>query len=158
MNLLTIWLRTLFLLALMLLVLSSRTPDFDKADSLYAVAQYVRWPKNGQPLTFCIKGSDISLSRLEQVIENKTIRGRSLQAKTIAGSPQSHDCNVLYSNTKNAGQGILTVSSQNDFAENGGMVEFLNSTGNQFNINKTSADKAGVKFSSNILKIAKKVY
>lgn len=158
MNLLTIWLRTLFLLALMLLVISSRNNDYDKADSLYDVAQYVRWPENGQPLTFCLIGGDISVGRLAEIIKGKTIRGRSLQAKSISGNPRGNGCEVLYSNIANAGRGILTVSSNNNFAANGGMVEFLNKNGKHFNINKTSADKAGIKFDSNILVIAKKIY
>lgn len=158
MNLLTIWLRTLFLLALMLLVLSSRNNDYDKADSLYAVAQYVRWPENGQPLTFCVIGGGIDVGRLENVIAGKKIRGRTLQAKSIGGNPKGNGCEILYSSVSNAGHGILTVSSNKNFASNGGMVEFLNSAGNQFNINKTTADKAEVNFTSNILKIAKAVY
>jgi hypothetical protein len=132
--------------------------EANKADSLYAVAQYVRWPQTEQPLIFCVIGKEVNVNRLEQVIAGKKIQGRSLEAKAISNNPQSHDCAILYSTIEQAGAGILTVSSTKNFANNGGMVEFLNAEGNQFNINKTSADKANIRFTANILKIAKKVY
>ncbi|WP_176329905.1 YfiR family protein [Thioflexithrix psekupsensis] len=158
MNLLTFWLRTLFLLVIMGLVLVNGEQEANKADSLYAVAQYVRWPQTEQPLVFCLIGKEVNLSRLEQVIAGKKIQGRALEAKAISGNPQSHDCAILYSAIEQAGSGILTVSSTKNFAKNGGMVEFLNADGNQFNINRTSADKANIRFTANILKIAKTVY
>ncbi len=159
MNLFAHWLKISFWLTLILLITFNRQPILkEKEQSLYFIAQYVKWQSSSEPLYFCVVGSGIDVNELEAIISGKKLNGRPLKAKKISGNPAGESCNILFSNTKSAGQEILTVNDDSGFAQAGGMVEFTNTAGNQFEINKTAAEKAGIRFDARLLKQAGKVY
>ena len=159
MNLSTIWLKIAIFFLLMIVVASGNRPYHDRelSKALYNIAQYVHWSGSGS-INFCIKENGVNLKQLQTVIKGKKIKGRSLKAKKITGNPKGNQCHVLFSKQKFAGKGILTVSRQQGFAQQGGMIEMINAAGNRLQINQTTAKKAGLRLSSKLLRLARKVY
>ncbi len=141
-------------------------PSFaqDRSDKVRAVflfkfAAYVTWPhgKSGSDLTLCTYGGDPfegildTLGRLQKDAPSvRHIKSR----KGIAG------CDLLYVEDADdlslVGEApILTVSSERDFAKEGGMIEMRQTSGKiKLVVNLTSLKAANLKASSRFLDVA----
>ena len=122
------------------------------------------------PITFCVVGDDSFAEVLGQALEDKIIRGQNLLVQQWEQSKNSHPCNVLFvaSSAKNTvaeilrtgdGRGVLIVGETEGFAKRGGMINFILSDKKLgFEINRKSAESAGLKISSRLLTLAKAVW
>jgi YfiR/HmsC-like len=145
-----------------------------KAAFIYTVTKFVEWPSGafhgpGEPMTFCVLGSDPFEAVLEQVLSGKTVGGRSLTIRRLEGPADAGGCHVLFigaSEKDHAGDildqirgaSVLTVGESERFAQMGGMMNLhLKENMVQFEVNKGEADKAGVLISSKILKLGRVV-
>jgi hypothetical protein len=128
-----------------------------KADLVLQFAYYVTWSKSTSELVFCAVGSAKFADALEKKVKGKEIQGR----KSVVQQGQGGNCNIIVgiSASVRGGNGVLTVSDVGNFAQNGGMIEFV-PEGNKvfFEINNKVAKSRGVKISSQLLKLAKKVH
>jgi hypothetical protein len=145
-----------------------------KAAFLYHFAQLVTWPEPPHvpdpqpPLVIAVVGPDPFGDRLEATIGDGTVRGRSIRIVRLSSiSDLSEPPSILFVGAANrtecgrvlaavAKAPVLTVSSARGFARWGGMIEFRITPEGRvaFDINPQAAAAAGLKMSSQLLKIA----
>jgi hypothetical protein len=146
-----------------------------KAAFLFHFAQFVEWPEGAfkdanSPLTYCTFGADPFRGSLDASLRGKTIGERGIRVQHLKQAEGIQDCQVLFiggAETKRAaagilanvkGSAILTVGESQDFAEDGGMIEFcLEGNKIRFNINLVTVSAAKLKMSARLLTLAKTV-
>ena len=139
-----------------------RREDQFKAAYLFNFVQFVDWPVTVAPdvLTVCFSGGAGVYAVLAAGIEDKHVGNRRLAVRRTSAGVDS--CNVLYLDAatvatapSTAGLPILTVSDSEAFARNGGMIElFMDGNRLRFRINVGNAQKAGLRISSDLLRLA----
>lgn len=145
-----------------------------KAAFLFHFAEFVEWPaeafKDGNsPLTYCTVGADPFRGALDDSLRGKTIGERIMRVQHLKQLDAIHGCQILFigatedkrassilANVK--GTAVLTVGESHNFAEDGGMIEFL-LEGNKirFEINLGAVNAAKLKMSARLLTLAKTV-
>lgn len=141
-----------------------------KAAIVYNICKFVDWPAaHSSPdgtLSIGVAGADRSGPRL-QSIAGKTVRGATIVIVPVTSPEQARACNVLFVNGSAAdslaiylmetrGFGVLTVSEVPDFCARGGMIQLeRNERRLTFLISRRAAGVAGLKLSSQLLKIAR---
>jgi len=138
-----------------------------KAAYLLNFVKFVEWPASvpANLLTVCFVGGQGVLDAFASGIENKVAAERHLVARNLSESESVAGCNVLYLDaakrpnvaraTHASESPILTVSDAKDFARGGGMIElFTQANRLRFSINTDSAQRAGLRISSNLLQLA----
>jgi hypothetical protein len=126
--------------------------------------KFVAWPDHGtsDPLTICFAGAEGVYQALIAGIENKRAGTRRLAARQIAAPPDVGTCDAIYINASMASAfepihqpEVLTISDASSFAVHGGMIELFTETHRlRFVINVHSAQEAGLRISSDLLKLA----
>jgi hypothetical protein len=140
-----------------------------KAAFIHNIAKFVEWPAappTDGKLRLCIVGQDPFGSALD------SLRGRPIGDKVWEVSPAKpnsnlRECGVLFiaaSERNNLGQvlnatrgsAVLTVGDSEGYAEQGVMVNFYREQNRvRFEINAEAASRAGLKISSQLLKLAR---
>ena len=140
-----------------------------KAAFVYNFAKFVEWPANTaatDALTVCVAGTRPELATSLAGLAGKSAQGRALAVKNNVLAADLDSCQVLYLGSDAralAGQargraGLLTVSDVPGFAQSGGMIGlFSEGERIRFEINPRSAEAAGLKVSSQLIKLAKVV-
>jgi hypothetical protein len=140
------------------------------AAMLFNFTKYVEWPANAfissSQSTICIVGND-SLLRTFNMYQNKISNGKTIRIKAISGSQDIGGCNLLYIDKseqanlpeyllQTAKKPVLTASNSRLFASTGGIIGFyIQDDRVRFEINIEEAQKSGLIFSSNLLKLAR---
>lgn len=154
-----------------LLAQGSRPTDYQvKAVYLINFARFVEWPDKGgtaqDPFTICILGHDPFGPTLDTTLAGERIAGRSVVVKRIPEAHESLNCQILFVSSTEASslnrtveatnkQAILTVSDMPQFADHGGMIQFVMQDSRiRFEVNLTAAQHAGLTLSSELLKVA----
>jgi YfiR/HmsC-like len=150
---------------------SKKPTDYQvKAVYLYNFGRFVEWPdklgNNQDPFTICVLGQDPFGATLDSTLAGETIAGRAVVARRIAAPEDAANCRILFMGLIESSplrhaiatlkkQGILTVSDVPQFADHGGMIQFV-VEGNKirFAVNLTAAQQAGLSLSSELLKVA----
>lgn len=156
-----------------LLWAQSAAPEYQlKAAYIYNFVKFTEWPASalsaGTTLNVCPIGRDTmgdALNSLEgKSAQNHTVRVvRGLQTDNLRG------CHVVFVATSDKKElseisraaeadSILTISDQDGFLENSGMI-FLVTTDKriQFDVNIEASQNAGLKISSHVLKLARTI-
>ncbi|HEY7544552.1 MAG TPA: YfiR family protein [Blastocatellia bacterium] len=145
-----------------------------KAAFLFNFAKFVEWPEDAfsdssSPIIICIVGHDPFNGVLDQTIGGKTVNSRPLVIKRLAYGQDARGCHIIFvcSSEKKrmaqilasfSGTSALTVSDMDDFAQAGGMINFvLENSKVRFQINSTAAARARLRISSKLLTLARKV-
>jgi hypothetical protein len=145
-----------------------------KATYLYNFSKFVDWPPNGahsqsDSFTICVLGEDPFGPALNTTLADESIAGKSVVAKRIPTSQDAVNCRVLFISSSEDKQlkqiftilgdaSILTVSDLPQFTQRGGMVQFLLEDNKiRFEVNLASAQRVGLSFSSELLKVATNV-
>ena len=145
-----------------------------KAAFLYNFAKFVEWPlpalgPPGSPIVVAVLGKDPFGSQLEQTFGNKTVQGRTIVVRRGEKLDDVKGCHILFvssSEKRHLQQifealkksSVLTVGEVDHFAELGGMINFvLENDKVHFEINVGSAERSGLKISSQLLRLAKVV-
>jgi hypothetical protein len=134
------------------------------------MAKFIEWPDksldNGSTLTIYILGDDPFGANLD-VIKGKLVKGKTVFVKQIDSPDILRDVGILFVSRSEkdqlpdilkgiSGKPILTVGDTVGFAKRGVMVNFyLEDNKIRFEINMEAARLAGLKISSNLLKIGK---
>lgn len=135
--------------------------------------RYIEWPDKAfaakdSPIVLCMAG------REEGVVALSSLDGRKVQERTIrvrleVGAEAARSCQVVYIGEAEARRGaalvrslqslpILTVSDAEGFIDSGGAIGIVSGEQRlQFEINRTALDKAQLKASSQLLKLARAV-
>jgi hypothetical protein len=141
-----------------------------KAAFLYNFAQFVEWPAQAfsrpdAPFTFCLAGDPFK-GALEKTIHGETLNGRPLTARRVGPGEDIQGCHVIYIGTSEARRSaeiiaaatkapILTVGETDDVINAGGIIRFIESGHRiRFAINPDAAERASLKVSSRLLRLA----
>ncbi|MEW6290379.1 MAG: YfiR family protein [Thermodesulfobacteriota bacterium] len=141
-----------------------------KAVFLLNFAKFTQWPaaafdSEQSSIVLGICGDD-DFGEALSAIEGKTAGGRKLVVKKLGQGGELHGCHILFISASEkwrlqqilselAGQPVLTVADMENFAEQGGIISLGNEgTKIKLTINQAAAQRAGLKISSQLLKIA----
>jgi len=143
-----------------------------KAAFLYNFAQFVQWPSTSFTSTdapFCIGilGDDPFEGALDETIQGETIHNHKLIVERGQRLEDLQDCQMIFISKSAAehideilskldSKPILAVSEVESFAQNGGAINFYLQGGKvRFEINPNSAERRGLKISSQLLSLGK---
>ena len=142
-----------------------------KAAYLYHFAQFVTWPapKNQQQtIQLCVVGDD-PLGPLLDSLDEKTVEGKSLDIRRLSSIDDARSCHVLFVSSSESqrlpeifkalqGASVFTVGETEDFTRQGGMARFYNMKNRvRFEINLEATERTGIKVSSKMLRLARRV-
>jgi hypothetical protein len=146
-----------------------------KAAFVHNIARFVQWPVGTladpeKPFGLYILGEDRFGSAFDS-FEGKMIHNRILSVHRIeAWEDIPDDCRILFVGvseraeiqrvlSKVAGRAILTISDLPSFTESEGTIGLLTVNNKiRFTVNRSSASKAGLTISSNLLKLALSIH
>jgi uncharacterized protein DUF4154 len=142
-----------------------------KAVYLLNLAKLIEWPAglSKDRWTLCVLGNDPFGSSLEQTLAGKTVQGRNLAIYRSQHLQDLGHCQILFISPSEKNQlpailgalkssNILTVGEIDSFANLGGGINFfMDDNRLRLEINKSATDRAGLKLSSKVLKLAKVV-
>ena len=141
-----------------------------KAAFLYNFAKFIEWPSNTfedskSPVRLCVLGKNPFGIALES-IEGKPIHGRKLIIERLNNTKEIKICHILFISESEKKQldfilenikdlNILTIGDTKNFARLGGIINFtMVKKKIRFEINLDAANRAGLKISSKLLKLA----
>lgn len=142
-----------------------------KAAFLYNFARFVEWPAEalhdpGAPFVIAILGRDPFGSVLDETVAGKTVAGRPIEVHRVPRADDARDAQIVFvspSERPNMAAilkalerpGVLTVGDTDGFATQGGAINFtVQARRVRFEINPSVAEQAGLKMSSQLLKLA----
>jgi hypothetical protein len=143
-----------------------------KAAFLYNFAKFVDWPPAAFPdpnnLTVCVLGEDPIGGSL-QTIAGEQVASRKLKVQHIESLSKAAGCQILFISRSERsrlpqilatvrGSPVLTVGDSQGFLDQGGIINFvLEGSKVRFEINTEPADRVGIRISSKLLQLAKRV-
>jgi len=150
---------------------TSKPKEYEvKATYLYNFARFVEWPASAAPkdssFAICLLGVDPFGHALDAVLEGESIDGKAVAARRIAKPQDAANCRVLFISMSEESRlkeilasldkaSVLTVSDIPQFATRGGMIQFISAENRiRFEVNLSNAGDAGLRLSSELLKVA----
>jgi DhnA family fructose-bisphosphate aldolase class Ia len=116
-----------------------------------------------------VLGDDNFASTLETIIAGESINDKKVLVKRAANPQDAVSCRILFISSSEQNQlkeilaaldntSVLTVSDMPQFTRRGGMIQFVVEANKvRFEVNLTSAERAGLTLSSQLLKVAMNV-
>lgn len=140
-----------------------------KAAFVYNFAKFVEWPAgaSAEPhseVRICTAGLGAELSNSVTALDGKSVQARIVSVKRDVKVADMEACQLLMLGTTARGfaesardkAGLLTVSDVKGFAAAGGIIELFAEDGKiRFEINTRAAQRAGLRISSQLLKLAR---
>ncbi len=136
-----------------------------KAAYLFNFAKFVDWPDTAGPgpLVICVAGRNVFGDVLDETLRGEAIGGRPVTARVIL--EPTPGCHIVFVPAGAAAaaylraaqdQPVLTVGESPDFLALGGIANFLlEGTNVRFEMNPAAADRAGLRISSRLLRLAR---
>jgi hypothetical protein len=142
-----------------------------EAAFLYNFARYVEWPEavDDGPLVVGVLGEDPFGDVLDRTFAGKTVRNRPFKIRRLARVEDAARIQILFISQSEEGRldavlqtlrgaPVLTVSDIRDFATRGGIIGLrIEERKVRFDIDPDRASRAGLKLSSQLLKLARVV-
>jgi hypothetical protein len=145
-----------------------------KAAFLYKFAGYVQWPDRAAgppdaPFTFGVLGADALAEELTQLVEGRTLNGRTVAVQRLRSGGSLEGVHVLFLGRDDAmsigalrqwvkQRPVLIVTESEGALERGSMINFvLVERRVRFEIALDAAEKSGLRMSSRLLAVAQKV-
>jgi hypothetical protein len=140
-----------------------------KAAYLYDFGKFVTWPAKagtGDEFPICVLGEDPFGATFDATIAGGTINGKKVVITRIAKPQEAVSCRILFISASEERQlkeilatldktSVLTVSDISQFTRRGGMIQFvIDASRVRFEVNVTTAERAGLTLSSQLLKVA----
>jgi len=143
-----------------------------KAAFIYNLAQFTEWPadtlaKLDENFSIGVLGTNPFDDYLDEIAQEKLLKKRKIEIIYSDSIRDIIKCQVIFISAsdktvireilqKIKDKSILTISDQTEFTQMGGIVNFINVQGKvRFAINIDAADRAKLRLSSNLLKLAK---
>jgi hypothetical protein len=139
-----------------------------KAVFIYNLAKFIEWPDksldNSSTLTVYILGDDLFGTDLD-AIRDKLIKGKRIVVQQIDSPDDLKNAGILFISSSEkeylrdilkriSGLPILTVGDTKSYAQRGVMINFyIENNKIRFEINLEAANLAGLKISSNVLRM-----
>jgi hypothetical protein len=170
--------KLLLQIPVMFLLLCSFTPpqpqpDDDaeygiKAAFIYKFTNYIDWstPIPGNEFVIGIVGHSPLNTYLAQIAETKTIMGKKIVIREFNAAEEIGPCQILFISRKTgvgledilamvAGNNTLTISEKPGYAKRGAIINFIEVDDKlKFEVNTKGLNAAGLKASSQLLKLA----
>ncbi len=154
-------------------VSGSATPNEQQVEAAYLFnfARYVDWPGSAfdgatAPLRICVLGDDEFVTVARTSVGDRKVAERPVTVEGRSSVSASRSCHILFIAASSrdvesevisdlGSKSVFTVSDSEGFAEQGGVANFVR-VGNKirFEINRDAANKAGLKVSSRLLRLA----
>jgi hypothetical protein len=145
-----------------------------KAAFLYKFAGYVSWPpaafvRPDTPVTIAVMGAEKLAAELEQAVIGRTVSDRMVVVKRINSGDSLNGVHALFVGKTEAGRltqlvqlaqarSILTVTESEGALRQGSTINFTVAAQRvRFEISLDSAEKSGLKLSSQLLAVAQQV-
>ncbi len=142
-----------------------------KAAFVFNFAKFVEWPaaNNSGPFVIGIFGRDPFDGTLDSTVEGKTVHGKPFAVRRYGTPAEVKACDLLFvsaAETKHlpeilralAGRSVLVVGEGTEFIDAGGSIGLVVEADKvRFEINSAAAERAGLKISSQLLKLARRV-
>ena len=142
-----------------------------KAAYLYNFTKFVEWPAPRfadelSPLIIGVLGRNPFGDELDKIVRGRTVNGRAIRVLVITTTEEMRTAHVLF---VPAGEetrpefaaavvqhlALLTAGESGAFTHGGGVITFTQADDKlRFTINLTSAERAGLKISAQLLKLA----
>lgn len=152
-------------------------PEYQlKAAFLYNFAVFVDWPATNPPppngpILIGVLGHDPFCSVLvESLAKVPPVKGRRVVARRVSTGPELRACQILFISSSEkarlsqilasvAGTSLLTVGDCDQFCQAGGIIRFTRQEGRiGTEINLDAAERAGLQFSSKLLRLSSVVH
>jgi hypothetical protein len=144
-----------------------------KAAFLFNFTKFVEWPGSAfsddrGTLQLCVFGGNPFGKSLESVIDEE-VGGHRLGVRRVEDPGKLAGCHVVFIDPSEndrtpqvlsslRGEPVLTVGDNRGFLDRGGIINFvLEGTKVRFEINQEAAERAGLKISSKLLRLALRV-
>jgi len=139
---------------------------------VYNISKFVDWPagqRSSGTLTLCVVGHGERLAEGMALVESRLVHGRALHAQEVARAADLAVCQIeFFADPLGPGaaellatahqHGVLTVSDDDAFLGQGGLVQLVNRDNHvHFEVNLGAAQKAGFSISSELLRLAERV-
>jgi hypothetical protein len=145
-----------------------------KAAYLYYFTTFVEWPsetfaRNNDALVVGVLGVDPFGAMLDDALRDKVVNKRRLVVKRLGSPREARDCQILFIGASERdrltsilsgleGAAVLTVGDIDQFANRGGQIAFrMEGKRVRFDINAAAAERARLKISAQLLKLARVV-
>lgn len=143
-----------------------------KAGFIYNFAKLAVWPPTegpAGPLRLCTLGRGALGGQLDR-LQGRSVGEREIQILERPGAEDWPKCHVIFVSGEDgervgamlrqtAGMPVLTIGDIPDFAQRGGVIELLESDSRvRFNISLVAAQRSRLRLSSQLLKLAGKVW
>jgi hypothetical protein len=149
----------------------SRSAEYRlKAAVLSKFPEFAAWPDaalgSGSTFNICVATPNPFGTALAELAGGEVVHGRALATRQVARPDDIDRCHVLFLPamssasrraflSRAATRPTLTVSDTPEFLDDGGIVELRMSEGRvRFAINAAAADRAGLRLSSQLLRLA----
>jgi uncharacterized protein DUF4154 len=147
-------------------------PSEYQVEAVYLLnfAKFVEWPAQvvspEEPFYICVLGQYPFGATLDKTVAGETIDGRKVVVRRFLKPQEVMSCRILFIGLSEEARlaeilkmldkaSILTVSNVPKFSQHGGMIEFVIEANKiRFEVNLTSAERAGLTLSSELLKVA----
>lgn len=135
-----------------------------KAAFLFNIAKFVEWPAGafanaGAPIVVGVAGTDPFGIQLDRTLNGQTANGRPFRVERFGSLAEVSGCHILFLNGVRMGTiriDALTVGDTKDFCARGGMVGLqIQNELLVIEVNLAAVSRAGLKISSQLLKLAK---
>ena len=142
-----------------------------KAAFLYNFAKFVEWPPSAfrspaDPLVIGVLGKNPFGDALAAAVAGKSLEGRPFQVRELADAQQVSGCQIIFISSSErkrlkllfdaiGNSGVLTVGETDNFAAEGGIVNFKIESGRvRLQINLVAARKQHLRISPKVLSLA----
>jgi len=145
-----------------------------KAAYLYNFAKFVEWPEQAfanstAAIRLCIWNDRLFETDVHQIVNGKALAGHPIDVVGVQSIEHLRSCHVLFISSSDERETrriidalreatVLTVGGMKGFVASGGIINFvLDEERVQFEINHRAATRAGLRISSRLLGVAKRV-
>jgi hypothetical protein len=142
-----------------------------KAAFIYNFTKFIEWPARSfpdahSPFVIGVLGDSPCLPALEQLVKDRKVNGRPIAVRKVGSAQELGMLQILFVGSGQeselgalshelAGAPILTVGESDTFPAAGGTIDFVRQDDKvRFEINLHSAERAGLKISAQLLKLA----
>jgi hypothetical protein len=141
-----------------------------KAAFLYNFSKFVEWPPSAfataaDPIVICVLGENPFGPLLADAVRGKKVSGREVAVREPRSVSEAAGCHVIFIASGDrrldetlhelASQPVLTVSDADSAVERGAIIGLkMDERRVRFEINMIAARRAGLKLSSQLLKVA----
>ena len=144
-----------------------------KAAMVYSIAKFVDWPADtfadaNAPFTICVMGKGPLVAGIES-LKGQNVKNRKVLIRQVTKTEEAEGCQILLIGdsarrqvpemmNRLGKQSTMTISDLPNFAENGGVVGFVEDEGKvRFEINLGAAQHSRIHISAQLLRLAKKI-